>query len=93
MAEVRSLGVVPARFKGWLDFRADSPVEIEVNDDLAREFMASSYYDPEGMLRRQLPLWLASKDGKNIAWDPRDIDNEDAFEDLIDRIWEIERNP
>lgn len=83
----------PAQLTGWLGNRIDSPVTIEVTDDLAREFMASPFYDAEyQMHRRMIPVWLASnaeQGGRNVAWEntPADLD---AIDDLVMRVRAIE---
>ncbi len=74
-----------AAFNGWLGNRADSPAQIEVTDELAREFLASKY-SAHPLLSQGLTLFVAAGDGKNLAWEPRDDDNNKAIGELYQRV-------
>lgn len=79
------------QFTGWFGNKKADPATIEVTDDLARDFMASGYYDRELPIWSRLPLWLASDDGKNLAWDPGTEANRKALNDLYLRVRAIEK--
>jgi hypothetical protein len=81
---------MPHTIHGWLGNRVDSPDDLEVGPELAREFMASRYYDPDGPLRHPLLNWLASADGRNISWE-NDTPTRDAIDALYDAVRELEK--
>jgi hypothetical protein len=80
-----------ATLTGWIGNKADAPVELEITDDLAREFMASNRYDPEWPVYPPMTMWLAEEAGRNIAWDPAAKGNLDALDALYLRVRAIEK--
>lgn len=80
------------KLHGWTGNRTSAPVEYEI-EDLAKEFLASRFYDPELPIDRPLRNFLAStaeQGGKDLAWDPRDVASIEAFDALYDRIVDLE---
>lgn len=76
-----------AAISGWIGNKADSPTTIEITNALADEFLESSFYDPEApFVSRDMMNWLIDRNGKNLAWDPKDPANGEAFGELCDRV-------
>lgn len=83
----------PAVLKGWAGNRVDSPVALEITDELALRFLGSTFYSPSRPIYLSAELWVAATDGLNLAWDPREPGNREALEALYWRIRRMEPEP